>query len=530
MENILPKIAILDKRIKSFSQGYRQNLAFLGNDKEEISYMLENYFRDLKIPNLVCIHINSSYSSPRELLKSVVFSALSNYSSRSDTIDKLINYCGFSLTATVELIKKLLRKDMVSFAQILEVIDTFIKESKSDCVFIIEEFLGLEKIFGNFYQEFSKFIVSQRNCVVILTSSSPQAAEKVLMSDLNLLFGNFEKIFVSESSFVDNFLYLRRTLEPLKPSPLFLSFFVNICGSSIIYYDIFAEAIKSHYRKDSEEQTIMKILSVCLCNKETYLFQKFIGKINLLDSKFKDTSSVIKILLALGDGYLRKKELLSLKIYNSKELKNRLQKLIDLNFIENLGNLYRPKDLLFSFWLSTVFKLYFSPYVANQKRRENMWIDNIYENINLFKEEFMKDKLKKVLQLFSSFRNDTVSLGNNRYKLPLIEKAKIISYPQENFHLLVGEGKQIVFAGIKEQPTDDRDIFRFLEKGSNIKGKKVKKIFISLGEISLTAKVLAKNNKLITWDINEVNKLLGVYNRPMVTCNLSAEEQTQKDA
>ena len=108
-------------------------------------------------------------------------------------------------------------------------------------------------------------------------------------------------------------------------------------------------------------------------------------------------------------------------------------------------------------------------------------------------------------------------MGKNKYRLPTIEKTKIISYPDNGFHLLVGEGKEMVFAGIKEKDVNDNDIFEFIEKGSNIKGKKVRKIFISLDTLSPTARLIAKNNKLTIWDVNEVNRLLTVYNKPIVS-------------
>jgi hypothetical protein len=97
-----------------------------------------------------------------------------------------------------------------------------------------------------------------------------------------------------------------------------------------------------------------------------------------------------------------------------------------------------------------------------------------------------------------------------------VERIKINSYPQKQFHLIGAEGKEIIFAGIKEGNVEDTDIFDFIEKGSNVKGKKVKKIFISLSNLPDTAKLIAKNNRLLTWDVNEVNRLLHIYNRSLV--------------
>jgi hypothetical protein len=142
------------------------------------------------------------------------------------------------------------------------------------------------------------------------------------------------------------------------------------------------------------------------------------------------------------------------------------------------------------------------------------------EEIALFREEFYKDKIKKILQLFSSFKNDILRLGRDRYRLPSIEKLKIISYPQRDLHLIVGEGKEIVFAGIKEKNVEDSDIYDFIEKGTNVRGKGVKKIFISLDTVSHAARLIAKNNRVIIWDIGDVNRLLGIYNKPFVANSL----------
>ena len=299
-----------------------------------------------------------------------------------------------------------------------------------------------------------------------------------------------------------------------------MSFFINILGSNTLYYNLVAKAVKTYHSHDKEDDSIATIIKKILYVKESYFFQRFIKRIDSIKFNFKDHVCVIGILLALSKGYLRKKELASLDICDSKELNSCLQKMVDLNYIESLGNIYKLKDPLFSFWLKLVFDLQFSLPILNGKRKDSLFESQLHEEMCLLKEEFFKDKLKKILQLFSSFKNDTLRLGKNRYSLPLVVNAKVISYPNRDFHLLVGEGREVIFAGIKESNVEDNDIFDFIEKGSNIKGKRVKKIFISLDDLPPTARVIAKNNKFIIWDVNDVNRLLNIYNVPLVSCNL----------
>lgn len=518
------KLSALDKRVKAFTLGYRQNIALLGGDKDEISYLLSNYLQQNKSDELTYLYVTSDYSEKKSFFKSIAFSLLSDYTRKSESLDNLINYASPVLASTTAFIKNCLKKETITFLDVLETINKFITESNRRCVLIIEEFLNLAEIFNDFYQNFSKFIIIQINCMIVLTTSNSRDAEKALSGELNLLFGNFEKVFLNENTSLANYLYLKNLLNPLSPSPLFLSFFVNILGTNIVYYDLLANTIRKNYQND-EKKAIGEIVEKAIYPKETYLFQKFIKKIDLVKFYFKDFIPALKLLLALSQGYLRKGELASLGIYSSKDLKNRLQKLLDLNYIENLGNIYKVKDSLFSFWLTSVFQLYFSPPVLNPHQNKILLKKSLEEKFDLFKEEFDKDKLKKIMQLFSSFKNDSLRLGKNRYQLPAVENPKIISYPVRNFHLLIGEGKEIVFAGIKEKNVDDNDIFDFIEKGSNIKGRKVKKIFVSLDNLPPTVRLIAKNNKLTIWDINEVNRLLTVYNKPIVSLGMEIDQE-----
>lgn len=509
------KLAILDKRIESFSSGYRQNIALLGGDEEETSYLLGIYLQSNKLKEVIYIHTTTTYINPRDFFKTVIFSLLSEYLNIETTLDNLINQAGINLKTTANFIKDTLKKQSYTFLDILETINKFINESKKQCIFIIEEFSALENLFANHFKDFSKFLILQRNCMVILTDSHTKKAEKILASELNLLFGNFEKIYLDDTSFLENYVYIKNQLSPYNFSPLFLSFFVNILGNNTLYYNSISNFIKNNYIQNNDESTIISTLKNALYSQETYFFQKFSKKILLLKERFKNFHEIIKILIYISDGYLRRKELNSLHICDTKELKINLSKLTELNYIINYGNVYNITDPLFSFWLSYTFKLYVSPCILNPSKRMILWEKKVIEGIALFKEDFLKDKIKKIMELFASFKDDTLTIGKIKYKLPTIEKTKIISYPEKGLYFLIGEGKEIVFVGIKEKEAEDNDIFEFLEKGSNIKGRGVHKIFISLDRVNPTAKLVAKNHKLIIWDVNEINHLMQVYNKPI---------------
>ncbi len=519
------KLNILDKRLNAFSQGYRQNLAVLGDDNEEISYLFDNYFKSNKLSDIIHIRTSATHIDRRSFFKCIVFSILSEYLKKEDTLDNLLIANESLLPLTVEFAKDILKRTNVpSFLDILEAINKFVNESSRKCVFIIENFLSLRSIFPNFHQDFSKFIILQNNCMLILADINSRDCEKTLYSDLNFLFGNFEKICIDENNFLDSYISFSNSFSDSPRSPFMISFFANILGANTIYHNLIKLALLKNISAGDEEISIINTLEETIYTKETYFFQKFIKKINSIEDTFRNPSTLIKILISISEGYIREAELASLRIFDSKSLKTKLQKLCDLNYVENLGDIYKIKDPLFSFWLAHVFKLHFSVPVFDTERCRVLFRKNVQETISLFKEDFYKEKIKRVLELFGSFKNDVLWLGKDRYKLPLIEKSRLVSYPQTRTHFLIGEGKEIVFVGIKEGRVDDTDMFDFMEKGGSIKGKNVKKIFISLDFFSSSAKLIAKNNKFIAWDINEVNNLCRAYNKSIVLLNETSDK------
>ena len=91
-----------------------------------------------------------------------------------------------------------------------------------------------------------------------------------------------------------------------------------------------------------------------------------------------------------------------------------------------------------------------------------------------------------------------------------------MSFPEKDFHIIIGEGNEIVFIGIKDTRIEEEDINEFVEKTSKVKTKKVKKIFISLKNVNNNIRLIAKSNRLTFLGIEEVNRILSIYNRSLI--------------
>ena len=203
-------------------------------------------------------------------------------------------------------------------------------------------------------------------------------------------------------------------------------------------------------------------------------------------------------------------------ITKERDVLPQLNKLSELNYISNNGDVYSIKDVLFSFWLSHVFSYYFYPITMDITARERLFDAKLEETIDIFRDTYLKDATERITDLITTFKDDYLKMRKQRIRLPHIDKTKVFSYPDKRFNFLVGEGKEIIFIGIKEDTADDNDIIDYIEKTQAFKNKKVKRIFITLNGLSTSARIIAKENRLIAWDVNDINDLLRIYRKPVI--------------
>ena len=210
---------------------------------------------------------------------------------------------------------------------------------------------------------------------------------------------------------------------------------------------------------------------------------------------------------------MRKPEIAALNICDSRSLESRLMKLCEQSFITGNGTIYKIRDRLFGFWITNIFKYYLE--ICDNRIRFDIYAENLKNSLAVYRSALKKCGVSTMLDLLGSFKDDAITLGKDNYRLCTMAKTKLVADDNE-MKIIVGEGKEIVFMGIKEKNAQDSDLSSFAEKSNRIKGKGIKKIFVSFGNIPETVRLTAKNHKLISWDINDINQLLKIYNKPVI--------------
>ena len=224
------KLALFDKRIDSFVNGYRQNVALFAHDEEEISHLLDDYLGRKTIAATKIARASAAHTDRKMFFKNIIYSLLCD--SPGASLDTIINKAQVKLPNTAAFIKQILQKASIDFLDFTEIVNLFITESGLRCLLIIEQFHKMHELFPCCFDDFSKFIILQRQCMVVLATSSEKESDRIISSELNLLFGNFEKIDLNGELFTENYRHIKNTLALTEPSDLITSFLENILDSN----------------------------------------------------------------------------------------------------------------------------------------------------------------------------------------------------------------------------------------------------------------------------------------------------------
>lgn len=211
MENptFVPQKSILDilnKRIHDFKDGYRQNIAILGEEHTGKTALLKIFLNDINDEKVIPVYVEVVPFEFPLFLKRFLNSLLYNFLKKSqlvstrETLDNLVKRSKESLPQTAALIEHLLaRLDKEKyenlFKELFAIIESFGQETKKTFVIIFDEFHNLKKLgVKNICQELGKKIMFEKNALFVFSSSQKSEGKDILANDLSLLFGNFQTI------------------------------------------------------------------------------------------------------------------------------------------------------------------------------------------------------------------------------------------------------------------------------------------------------------------------------------------------
>ncbi|MFC1594487.1 ATP-binding protein [Candidatus Omnitrophota bacterium] len=523
-------LTLLNKRIKDFKEGYRQNIALIGEELSGKTSLIQRFIKNTHEDEIVFAYLKviafeHSYFL-RNFLRTILYTFLkTKVFLKGDDLEYLTSVMETSMPTVVEFVRKIrinIDKGKITeaYREIIDLPDILTRETGKFCVIIFDNFHNLEELkIANPYQELGKKIMSQRKCMYIVASSSIQKTKEILNEKLSLLFGNFETIEVGSFSVQESLRFIDVELEGFQIDESYKKFLVDFTSGYPFYLKIICEKLKNTLEANNVRGLSLGLLISCL---EELLFCKW-GILNQYFSNYlkristgRNDYTFISILLSMVDGNNKIKEISSSLHKKKEDVSLKINRLHEQNLLSRNGSFYYISCKIFKFWIKHVFQYRLSSINLESQHQLNAFRNSVRCVIDNFIQADKVDSFERIIELFNLFHNESVQLNGHKYRLTNLKEFKAFTIDEDKQCAMAHSMNTLWFILLKENEFVEDDVLKLLDECRRHKGKPQRRIIISFGDIDVNAKLRALGEKIWVWGKRDVNALLNIYNKPFI--------------
>ncbi len=515
---------LVEKRIYSLKDGYRQNIAIIGDEligKTSIIFKLLDKFCDHRIIiTYLEIRPESLDSFARRFIGVLLYNFLANggFPLKED-INFLIGKSSVYLPKTVEKIKLILsslekQKKNNIFTELLSLCEIIYQETSKRCVVIFDEFHNLENIISakKLYTEWAKLLILQKNTMYIIISSLKYKTKAILAKNLSLLFGNFETLSVEAFDIPTSNFYLNQKLGQSRLNNGLNNFIVNFTGGHPFYLKVISEALLK-----ANQDTLAEIIEEILFDSSGVLNQRFSNYIK----RFFDganSQNHISILYLISSGHNRIKDIAHILHKPQNELDILLSRLLELDTIMRNGGFLKINDRVFSFWLKFVYQEKLQSLTFDTKNQKKIFRENIENMIQEYLLNAQKTITERMAELLCLFEDDIIQIERRKFRLCHFREIKQLEFNNENLKQgLIGRSSDALWIiAFKHDFLTESDVAEFAKECKKYRHKLQKKIIVAFRDIDANTRLRALEEKIWTWDINNINQIFDLFSKPRV--------------
>ncbi len=514
---------ILQKRVSGLKDNYRQNIAIIGDElvgKTSLIFKFMDNFHDNRI---ILVYLDTRFESISSFSKRFMGILLYNFLSNSGIILKedlefLIHKSSSYIPKTVEKINLILnnlakKRTTGIFSELMSLCESIHAETGKSCVVIFDEFQNLETLgFKNFYRDWSKLLIANKNTMYMIISSMKFKAKEILSKDLSLLFGNFEVITVEPFDIKASSEYLKLRLAELNIVTPLRDFIVHFTGGYPIYLEVISEALLRNKGVDLAET-----LEDILFSASGVLNQRFSN----YTKRFSDLPSgndYIAILYLISSGRNKTKDIAHILHKKKSELALRINHLLELDTIMRSGDFLKINDRIFSFWIKFVYQEKLQALTFDAKNQKARFRDQIETMIQEFMVSAQKPLMERMNELFKLFEDEMLQVEKKKIRLNHFREIKPLEFKSRMLkNGLIGRSNESLWIiAVKADLISEEDIIEFSKECRKYRHKLQRKIIVTLKDIDSNTRLRALEEKIWAWDVNSLNQILDLYSRPRV--------------
>lgn len=514
---------ILEKRINALKEGYRQNIAIIGDESVGKTSVIFKFLSKFYDTNIITVYLEIRPESQESFIKRFIGVLLYNFLNNSgiplkEDLGFLINKTQRFAPKTAQKVNSILntslkKKQNNSFHELLSLCDIINQETGKFCVVIFDEFHNLESLgFKNMYRDWSKLLISQKNILYIIVSSMKFKTKNILSKHLSLLFGNFEVIAIEPFDLKQSERYLEQKLQGSNLTVMLKNFILHFTGGYPMYLEVITDALKK-----SEHFNVTSILENLLFDSSGMLNQRFSNNLKrFLDSP--NSNAYMSILYLVASGKNRIRDIAHILHKTKKEINKIINHLLELDTITRSADFLRINDRVFGFWLKFVYQEKERSLTFDDKNQKLFFRGKIDNMIEEFSVDTQKPIIERTLELLRLFEDEMVQLERRKIRLNHFREIKTLEFNNRCLkNGLIGRSSDSLWImAFKQGSLTDEDITAFAKECKKYRHKLQRNIIVALQEIDSNTKLKAMEEKIWTWDISSLNQILDLYSKPWV--------------
>ena len=529
-----PIMNILKRRVLDLKEGYRQNVAFLGNRFVGKTTVLRKFMQDLDDESMVVIYLDLDQKDLHYFFSRFVGSLLYNFSRIEklplfDDIQLLLENARPLIPQTIAEIKKI--ESLLSdekcdqiYQHLISLPEIFTAESGKLCVIVLDEFQNLDEFgFSNVFQELGKKIMTQKSCIYIVSSSNPVLAKKILSEKLSLLFGNFEVLEMEAFDLKTSSQYVEEYLCDVKIKGQLRDFLIDLTAGHPLYLNLILEELLHLSAVHKQNEIFIPILIQAIENVLFHpwgvLSRHFEIMVNQL-IYFKNNRAMSSILIALANGKHKLKEISQQFGLKPAVLNQRITRLIEAGVIVKNGSVFHFQDKFLRYWIKYVLQKRLQVIDLNPDKQRKDFREDLNRTITNFQLSTQENVSSRILELLSCFDNEAFQLNGRKYKLPSFHEIvplSVDSFPGMGFQVIkasCADGNWFII--FKEDHLSESDVNVFLGELKKLDQKPQRRVIISLSDLDENTRIRALQERIWIWNEKEINALLNFYDKPFI--------------
>jgi hypothetical protein len=517
------QLELLVKRASSLKDGYRQNIAVIGDEtvgKSTILYHFLRKFYDVRVLTLYLeVRPESLSSFATRFMGVLLYNFLVNSNAPlQEDLAFLMREASRYIPRTVEkmgAIQDALRKrrTLNMFGELLSLCDSIHQESGKFCVVVFDEFHHLEAMdVRTMYMEWSKALITQKTTMYVIASSRKAKARAILAKNLSLLFGNFETMLIEPFDMRTCEEYLRVRLGRTDVTKGITDFITHFTGGNPFYLDLVTAALLQPHH-----HSLAEIIVDILFESTGILHQRFSNLVKRF-SEAPQSQDYIAILQAVASGHTKIKDVAVLVRITQRELAAKIALLIEGDMLTRSGDFLTINDRVFGFWMRFVYKEKLRSLTFDAHTQRDVFLRHVESLIQDFLRHAQKPFSERISELLHLFEDEIILLDKKRIRLDRLREIKPISmcgkFLREG---IIGRSQDTVWiVAYSRDPVTEDDVSEFARECKRFRNKQQRKIIVSLHEVDPNARLRAMEEKIWTWDLDKLNHMFDLYAKPRV--------------